>query len=290
MSNIFELFEKTEVVVTDLIDIADARFCEHLLKEYEELNLQLKAYERGLEILDREIPQMNPAEVDFTGRSFYVMHNYTKATKWTERIAYTSAYSRKYIREALVTAVEEFKRLLIRYFNEKYNLKISLNDDEFDDIMGSFDPANWKVLVGRIIALSGGSLSNAGVNKLKEDFRNLFVRNEQNRPEIKGHTITIPNSYLAKYGERYLSISDTRPGLLLRALGYFETGEIEIPEAIKMSFPLTDADRLTFTTFRKADDRCAKFTGFRIFKNGRLDIQFVSSTAAMEFFATFIEG
>jgi hypothetical protein len=289
MSKLTGIFDQIEITVDDLIAPEDRLFCESLLNEYSLLVGQLNSYLEGLIALDNSLPQLNPAELEEYGSSSYVHKNYFKATSWVGPLSFTSVYSRKYIQWALKEASTQFKKKLIAFFNTKYNLGIDPTDDEFLNLE-NIQPAEWEKIVAKIISVSGGSLSDAGTKTLKEDFKHFFVRGEKVLPEIKGSTITFNAVYLTGSGSTYYDLQEKRPSTLIRALGYFEVGTINIPECLKKSFPLTKSDPIQFSAFRSANPDCKKFAGFRVFKNQRLDLKFVSAIDAEEFYKTFIEG
>lgn len=276
------LFDSISVEVNDMITPEDKTFCEQTFSEYSLLIEQLNGYKAGLEALDKKLPQLNPAVLEEDDS--YVHKNYHEVKAWHEPIAFTSTFNFLYIKKALDKALSGFVNRIVSHFNSKYNLDFKVRDEFEDDELS----ADWEVIVNRIIDYAGGSLVDAGIRKLKEDFKREFYFREDRKPEIKNNTITFPYAWLTS--GRYISIYEKRPETLLRTLGYFETEATEIPDFIKKSFPLRTEDKMEYSAFRQAHEDCNKFLGFRYFKNNRLDLKFTNAIIAREFYDQFIEG
>lgn len=282
--SLLSLFEEVEVKPEMLISDADRIFCEQTHEQYLKLVDQLLAYKSGIESLEKSLPKLNPATLNIDRSRPFVESNYDERENWTSDIAFTPVYAYEYLIKAEKQAIDKFNEVIILYFNSTYNLSFRTDRDN--------KPCDsWVDLVSRIIAHAGGSLVDAGIKNIKEAFKYQFCNKRVDRlPVLKGDTITFPYVWLLESYSDYMHFSSSNVEALLKSLTYFENQGTEIANFILRSFPTDYNDKMEYGAFRDAHPLCQKFKGFKYFKNKRLDLKFVSASAAQDFYSQFVEG
>lgn len=285
--SVLTLFDDIQVNASEvMISQRDKLFCERTKEELDEVVNQLKSYQRGLEELEQSLPKLNPATMSKYGSGRpYVEENRNERSHWGCEYAFTPAYSKLFISKSLESIKQEFVSQIIDYFNENYNLDFHLSSKEKENSLPD-NVSCWEPYVDRIVAHAGGSLSDAGIKNLINDFRGEF-NHDRKKVALKGNTITIQRCYLRDSFSNYMDIHSSSMKALLSAIGYFETGSTSTPNYIRQSFPCWHNDEIDYSSFREASPLCEKFAAHKYYQNKRLDLKFHSAEAAREFHTMF---
>lgn len=187
-------------------------------------------------------------------------------------------FSIAYAINSRLAAFEVFQNLVYSHFRDKYNLESK--PDNFTVANDSLE-RSLEDMVSKIIELNNHvSFKDAGIEKLKEDFRKALGR----RVKIQKDKVIFDDVFwFDNWGRGYQISSGSKLDDLALGLSFFENGRTDISNYIARSLPHNRA-YLDFKDIYEFDeDLCEKLKSAKFFKNGRLDIRFKSEGLAYKF-------
>jgi hypothetical protein len=266
--SILDLFDKVQITNTERIEPEDKTFCQNLEKEYVE----------AITFLTNTINQFQ----EITGIDLMSKNYYRVETKNT----FLYSYNLKELADLVKDTKDAFINKIISYFNKKHNVKILSETikDKYELNVRYID------IVDEIfIQLGGFSFKEKAVIELKEKMKESVRIAYDNRinVEVKGAKIILPNyAYIDSWHLRwnkthrlhYSSVDKLL--ILLTAISHFEQNVTEnaYNGVINKLRDTYDND-----LFKEHALMCIKAESIRPYKNGKVEIMFLSKELATLF-------
>lgn len=183
------------------------------------------------------------------------------------------------IAELYLEACNCFARRIVNYFNETYHVTVPPKEFDKHSFLFGTRPEYTDYVDHVISYLDGESFRHKAEWEILRRFLDAVKRTYAKVPELKGQTISfyeVADIGQTFRGDLYLSnnIIAFCAGIALASDDRLDGGEKTIEKFDKQSIDLTRWYRLKTT---KAQE-------LKFYKNGRIDVRFVSKTAAFECF------
>lgn len=281
------LFDSIEVKKEQTISERDRMKCEELTELFKETSEQLcKWYNLFSEASKTEVNDMFCIEEIYNGTKVGTLwkpyDQITDVDRYNSK-KFTPLYDLKHIEKSYSSLLHMHENNIVSFFNSMYGLRVSNEDILKDTIMGE-TPDYTKVVNYIIESLEGKSFEEIAENHIVNDFKNTIYRVEQ--IVLKKETITLKDYLWTESnfsrGYKVSWNSEKRIGPLCYSLVYFDgCKHYNQPHNIIADWNERD---IHFDDYILKTQKAASL---RIFKNGRLDIKFIDSQTALEFYKFF---
>ncbi|MFA1782433.1 hypothetical protein ACDX77_19350 [Bacillus velezensis] len=265
--NILSKLNEVTINNTNRIAETDSKFCENQYKQYvaarealqQALNIIKPAYEEEKKSVDNSL--------DYCYLNKY--QDIAPIEKRLEEIKedFISKVVRHFSRQYKVTLDTEV-------INKKYDLYLTHKDiiAEIFEQMGGF---NFKEkAVHELIEASKATIYNFGKVSIKKTSLSItdFVRWDS-------------------WGWDGLRISwdSKKESSLFTALSHFENGDVKMLDSLFDMYKGMEKGSKHYNIFSKYEFDCEKFKSIKIFKNGKITIEFKNQTLAQEFANTYLK-
>ncbi|PYY28328.1 hypothetical protein [Paenibacillus illinoisensis] len=245
--DIFSKFDDIEITNDQRISDDDYKFCQEQEKKYKALLLAYKGFNDELNKISH-------------GSFHGVMSSYE-------------------YENSLTKIKESFIRNINYHFINKY--KVTIDSEEIIKKL-NFESGFQDVLDNIFIQLEGYSFTEKAEKEIKDNTKEIFKYGE--KISIKGNKLNL-DGYFAHYDsiwKRY-ELNEGRVLKILASLQLFDSGSLTINEELKdkycgyqNSLKLENYERYTTQALKKVKS-------IKFFKNGKLDIEFISNQEAARF-------
>lgn len=286
-TSLFEKLEKVEVSKKSRITPSDEAFLIKIQKEKDQAQKQLESCRAILQAEAEKQKELNLSKIVENGEYRRNNDPYLRASQrehWQDAYMFDYNYPLLAIKKNLKSLNRFFFSKVIRHFNDTYHLTVSSSISEKLD--QEKDLHFEKVLDYLFDELGGMDLTESGEKKIISDFRDKISGPYSYRgAEVKGKKVVIDSFFYVRqrYNGAYELDSREERNILASALSYFEQKCLEPLNHIIRSIPEGEFDIKEKHSFHCSD----KIDNIKVFKNNRLDIEFVSSALAREFYKLF---
>jgi len=278
------------------IDEEDKIFCERTQEYYESRYRQLKESEENITALhdlsdDPTFISLKPY-TSRTDNQITVDHiERSKSPDPFAKHSFSFKYDLAWIRKNRFDLTGTFSSVIVKYFCNKYKLKVEVPSDFFSkskDSIEVVENVRYEDVVEEIFRLCGDiDLIEVGAERVKKLFRDHVYF--QDRLKISGNKISVIGYFY--YSEHYSGglrwgYSEDRLEKLLDALVLFEAQYGKKDKTILEFDDRRGVDiNVTSPTLTRSLEH---INSIRFFKNGRFDIEFVNVASRIRFY-DFIE-
>ncbi|WP_145949524.1 hypothetical protein [Paenibacillus sp. Y412MC10] len=245
-----EKIEQVQIANSNRIDAADQLFCESKEKEYQDTVDLFVSIGKQLSSI----------------KSSYI----------------NSYKDRCHFDERLIEIKEEHVYDICRYFERKYN--VTLNKERINAKYSKQDITTEMVLDEIFIELGGFNFNEKAEIEIKDEMRIVSSFRGGFGGKVKGNKISLEHTCIVSHCsifKRY-SLGDNANGLFI-ALTHFDTGTSEADWQFSNYYGADSYQRHGAHIFEKLDLKFEKIKSIKFFKNGRVDIEFISGAAALAF-------
>lgn len=269
--DIFSKFENIDITAEQQTSSEDIEFC----KEQEEI------YNKLIKAHSSLIPQLQEIHEQAENHS----KKYTKQSS-----GYTTAYAYSLKPSEIEKTMDNMKNKFIsavcHYFMNKYSVTIN-----YESIQSKYnhDVTHEKIINEITNQLGGYNFKEKAEQEIKENLRESFT---WKKAENKGKKMIL-NNFLyidtswKKWGEEKIHYnSNDKLNTLFKALQHFENGSINMNEQFETLYKQL-VNGKNEAVFIKHDLNFSKFQSIKIFKNGKVEIEFATSQHADNFNKTY---
>ncbi|MEK4448665.1 hypothetical protein N1I81_22785 [Bacillus sp. FSL M8-0052] len=246
---------------THRISVADKEYCEHQYMQY--LNAQ-NALDGAIALIKPVCEQQRRESRPFISKYKDLNHLEDRCLEVKKEFIYNITY----------------------YFSNKYNVTLNSNsiDQKYDKNLTYMD------IVAEIFEQLGGySFEEKAVSEIMEASRNTIYNFE--RVTIKKASLTITHfvSWDTWYGDYRLHWNNEKLETLFKALSHFENGSTETLDLLNQMKQQLNEGEKEYNIFSKYEFKFQKIKSMRVYKNGKITIEFNSNEQANEFANTYLK-
>lgn len=280
MLNLLEKFENVEIKNDTRLNDEDLKVVEGYQEQFDKFKKQFLKYENFY--------IKNPLDAPIYEKEYN--YNATQSNKMLESLC-----------ENFMKDGCEFISRIYRYFQDKYNVSLENNFNKGTEYCIKYrklealkrmkfykNELNYNIIIDDIfVQLDGFDFNSKAEQELKQNFKSLFsYRNGNNDSSLKNKKVSIKSffyidSFDRKWRQNRVSYySKNNFEILGKILTHFEYGTIH--NAIKNTtnrISEGEGDRL----FEKYELIFDKIDSIKLYKNGKLDINFSSGQYARDF-------
>lgn len=193
-----------------------------------------------------------------------------------------------------------FINAIVNYFEREYHLDFDSEKPDFTVLPRKNGLLYWQDVVRLLLRKVGmNGFSNAGAQRIIEQFRNHCIRHYEHSPQliarIGKNTLTLQRMHILSIdwsGAYYIQWGTGKNIVdeILAALCYFEHDELSLTASYQglQRILMSSNPKPDFSSLQKADE--IKVEGIKFYKNGRLDIKFTSRETREVFIEMFNLG
>lgn len=266
-TNLLSKFDTIEVNNNTRISAEDQAFCEDQEQQYKEsIKIQLDFLKSFKEV----------SGIDLLAEKYTNQNSKNKYLDW---------YKFDKIAELAKATKEKFIHEIIWYFEKQYN--VTINSENMGKKYG-FDINYNDILDYIFIQLEGFTFQEKAVKEIKDKLKDKVMRSYDNKIDvlIKNKKVIFPNyfyidSWDKKWGELKISYGAYKNfDILLTALSHYEQ---ETTHNIYQGIYRTITNETGGRVFKDHCLMCIKAERIKIFKNGKVEITFLTPEFAQQF-------
>lgn len=270
MLSMLEKFEMVEVKSVDKISVEDRMYCEGQEKIYKHL---LRTYENFREQLEPIFQESEEFSMQHLGK----------------KDPYVTATMSSYKISDIDKTIEQMKNKLISaicyYFMKKYNVTINIDKIEAKYKNDYFNITYLTIIDEIMEQLGGFTFTEKADNELKDKMKKHTMGSALKKNKIVIDKFFHLDYFDLRWGNTNVNYScDERFKDLLTAVTYFETDIIENKYTELYRIITQEKNE---NLIKVHDIEGNKVTSLKLFKNGKIELTFVNSQFAEEFYKQF---
>lgn len=174
------------------------------------------------------------------------------------------------IQKAIDSLGKVFVKEIVGYVNAAYNLNFTADK--------SLKATTYQEVIATLLENGEGGFAEKGLKLAVKNFKNSAYSKSN---KLKGKIVTLGNYSLGSYDWNFVSCWNDSYKALMLACGWIETGKVA---------SLPQFERVLHGDLKPTGEWLptagTRLTGFKLFANKRIDLEFISSEVAYEFFTT----
>lgn len=296
--DLFTKLDGVHVDATSEISAQDRQFCEALQERYERA---ARAFAQVTALAGQIVHAVDWPETDDIAEGWRVESLCGDVREHAEKIQEKITNNRdRYFIDAIVEYFEKEYHLKFEFELEQRNRRGEPKKLDFCASPRKNGLLRWQDIVRVLLRKAGmNGFGNAGVQRIIDNFRKHCVRNYERSPQLISrsgkNSISLQRMHMLSVnwgGGYYIQWGAGKEILdeVLSALCYYETKELALTTSylglqrvLMSSNPVPD-----FSSLQKTDE--TKVEGIKFYKNGRLDIKFMSQETREAFIEMFNLG